>query len=112
MDTPSLADRFSIRVKTRLYIRPLFGAAISGPSMYAHSDSSKGPWNGETVISADVRFGSLADSLAQFTPTAALGLRLQPVDATHWLNRSAGVLKSNVFLGRSLSCRATALSLF
>jgi hypothetical protein len=38
-------------------------------------------------------------------------MRIQPVDATHWLNRSAGVLKSNVFLGRSLSYRATALSL-
>jgi hypothetical protein len=31
------------------------------------------------------------------------GLRFQPVDATHWLNRSAGVSKSNVFLGRALS---------
>ena len=40
------------------------------------------------------------------------GLRFQPVDATHWLNRSAGVSKSSVFLGRSLSCRATAFSLF
>ena len=44
--------------------------------------------------------------------TSALPLRFQPVDATHWLNRSAGVLKSNVFLGRSLSCRATAFNLF
>ena len=31
------------------------------------------------------------------------GLRIQLIDATHWLNRSAGVWKSNVFLGRSLS---------
>jgi hypothetical protein len=38
-------------------------------------------------------------------------VRFQPVDATHWPNRSAGVSKSNVFLGRSLSCLATALSL-
>ena len=43
---------------------------------------------------------------------AALRLRFQPIDATHWLNRSAGVLKSNVFLGRSLSCRATAFNRF
>ena len=34
----------------------------------------------------------------------------QPIDATHELNRSAGVSKSNVFLGRPFSCRATALS--
>ena len=39
-------------------------------------------------------------------------LRFQPVDATHRLNRSVGVLKSNVFLGRSLSCLATAFSLY
>jgi hypothetical protein len=37
-------------------------------------------------------------------------LRFQPVDATHWLNRSAGVSKFNVFRGRSFSLRATALS--
>ena len=35
----------------------------------------------------------------------------QPVDATHALNRSAGVSYSNVFRGRSFNCRATALSL-
>ncbi len=29
------------------------------------------------------------------------GLPFQPVDATHAANRSAGVSKSNVFLGRS-----------
>ena len=34
----------SIRVQTRLYIRPLVGDAISWPSMYAHSGSSKGQW--------------------------------------------------------------------
>jgi len=33
----------------------------------------------------------------------------QLVDATHWLNRSAGVWKSSVFRGRSLSWRATML---
>ena len=30
-------------------------------------------------------------------------LRFQPVDATHWLNRSAGVSKFNVFRGRSFN---------
>ena len=29
--------------------------------------------------------------------TAALRLRSQPVDATHWLNRSAGVFINQVF---------------
>ena len=38
-------------------------------------------------------------------------LRVQLVDATQALNLSAGVSYSNVFLGRSLSWRATALSL-
>jgi len=41
-----------------------------------------------------------------------LGLRIQPVDATHWVKRSAGVSKLSVSLGRSFSRRATALSLF
>ena len=43
---------------------------------------------------------------------SAFWLRLQLVDATHWLNRSAGVSKFNVFLGRSFSLRATAFSRF
>ena len=38
------------------------------------------------------------------------GLRFQSVDATQALNRSAGDSYSDVFLGRSLSRRATALS--
>jgi hypothetical protein len=37
-------------------------------------------------------------------------LRIQPVDATISLYISAGVLKSRVFLGRSLSFLATAFS--
>jgi hypothetical protein len=41
-----------------MYIWPFVGDAISWPTMYAHSGSSKGPWNGETVISAKVLFGS------------------------------------------------------
>jgi hypothetical protein len=39
-------------------------------------------------------------------------LRFQPVDATHWLNRSAGVSKFNVSLGLSFSRLATAFNLF
>ena len=35
-------------------------------------------------------------------------VRIQVVPATHWLNRSAGVSYSRVFLGRSLSSLATA----
>ena len=38
-------------------------------------------------------------------------LRIQPVDATDWLNISAGVWKLRVFLGRSFNFLATALSL-
>jgi hypothetical protein len=34
-------------------------------------------------------------------------VRLQPVNATHSLNFSAGVANSSVLRGRSLSCRAT-----
>ena len=39
-------------------------------------------------------------------------VRFQPVNATHLANRSAGVSKFNVFLGRSFSRRATAFNLF
>jgi hypothetical protein len=38
------------------------------------------------------------------------GLWTQPIDATTWWNRSAGVSKFKVFLGRSFSLLATALS--
>jgi len=38
------------------------------------------------------------------------GLRFQPIDATHRLDRSAGISKFNVFRGRSLSRLATAFS--
>jgi hypothetical protein len=43
-------------------------------------------------------------------PEVSFDLRIQPVDATVWLYISAGVLKSRVFLGRSLSFLATAFS--
>jgi hypothetical protein len=48
-----------IRIQTRLYIRPLCGDAISWPSMYAHSGSSKGPWalgpqSGAGLTGADI----------------------------------------------------------
>jgi hypothetical protein len=39
------------------------------------------------------------------------GLRIQPVDATYWLNISAGVWKLRVFLGRSFNLLAKAFSL-
>jgi hypothetical protein len=37
-------------------------------------------------------------------------LRLQPIDATQALNRSAGVSNSNVLRGRSFNRRATKLA--
>ena len=37
--------------------------------------------------------------------------RIQPIDATVWLNISAGVWNPRVFLGLSFNCLATALSL-
>ena len=48
-----------------------------------------------------VKFGFPNYSNGRFT------LPFQPVDATHAANRSAGVSKSNVFRGRSLSSLAT-----
>ena len=39
----------------------------------------------------------------------SFGLLIQLIDATQALNRSASILNSNVFLGRSLSCLATVL---
>ena len=55
----------------------------------------------------------LADPLSSFLSKSNVRfwLRFQPIDATHWLNRSAGVSKFNVFLGRSLSRLAMAFSL-
>jgi hypothetical protein len=47
----------------------------------------------------------------QTSLTGGSGLRFQLVNATHWLNRWAGVSKSSVLRGRSFSCRATAFSL-
>jgi hypothetical protein len=54
------------------------------------------------------RFVIRKPTLAATTMNDRVGLRPQPIDATHWLNRSACVSKLNVFLGRSFSCRATA----
>ena len=39
-------------------------------------------------------------------------VRIQPIDATHWLKRSAGVSKLRVSRGRSFSRLAMALSVF
>jgi len=44
--------------------------------------------------------------------TGSNGLRFQPIDATHWAKRSAGVSKPSVCRGRSFSRRAMLLSLF
>ena len=71
MDSPSLADRFSIRVKTRLYIRPLCGDAISWPSMYATSGASGESLALETGLSVNVRFGSFFAVQTAFSSTAA-----------------------------------------
>jgi len=68
------------------------------------------PLSGKQFANADDFFGLEAASQVAARSTAAIHLRIQPVDATHWLNRSAGVSKPNVFLGRSFSLRATAFS--
>ncbi len=53
-----------------------------------------------------VRFGSLADLLPHISLMSAFELPFQPIDATHALKRSAGVSKSDVFLGLSFSRHA------
>ena len=73
MDSPSLADRFSIRVKTRLYIRPLCGDPISWLSMYAISGASGESLALETGLSVNVRFGSVAVVRTHSSPMAVLG---------------------------------------
>lgn len=80
MDSPSLADRFSIRVKTRLYIRPLCGDAISWPSMYAISGASGESLALETGLSVNVRFWSVAVIQTDSGSVAALGWKadIQP----------------------------------
>jgi hypothetical protein len=44
-------------------------------------------------------------------PIVVDDVRIQPVDATIWLNISAGAWKSRVFLGRSFNLRVSAMSL-
>jgi hypothetical protein len=59
---------------------------------------------GEYRVITHPRPGAVIAGVENFANSmAALCLRSKPVDATHWLNRSAGVSKSNVFLGRALS---------
>src|SRR5882672_1872782 len=53
--------------------------------------------------------GHAIDSREQ--AVTAFGRRIQPVDATVWLNISAGVWKPRVFLGLSFNCLATARQL-
>jgi len=53
----------------------------------------------------------LAVRLLWSARNVSFGRRIQPVDATVWLNISAGVWKPRVFLGLSFNCLAKALSL-
>jgi hypothetical protein len=48
-----------------------------------------------------------ANKLIRIPLSVCFGLRFQPVIATHWLNRSAGVSKSSVCLGCLFSSRGT-----
>ena len=52
-----------------------------------------------------------AQIMANFARADRIRGRIQPVDATIWLNISAGVWKPRVFLGLSFNCLANALSL-
>jgi hypothetical protein len=54
--------------------------------------------------------GDPSSELATGLLTLGFGPRFQQVDATHALNRSAGVSYPSVIRGRSLSCLATALN--
>jgi len=59
------------------------------------------------------KFQAIRDGWPVLTPKAQGGrfhLRVQSVDATQAANRSAGVSKSSVFLGLSLSSLATWFS--
>jgi hypothetical protein len=47
------------------------------------------------------------ETLTEIAASDRSSVPAQPVDATHELNRSAGVSKFNVFRGLSLSCLAT-----
>ena len=60
--------------------------------------------------SCEFRLWSKADLREQLDSNVRFWRWSQPVAATHWLNRSAGDWKSSVFLGRSLSWRATLFS--
>jgi len=67
--------------------------------------------NANSMLGGGDLFGLLLANFSHQSKTDAefsFWLRFQPVDATHWLNRSAGVSKFNVSLGLSFSCLATA----
>ena len=66
---------------------------------------------GQRIGNTLVIFSAFVSAQARSGRTAATDRRIQPVDATIWLNRSAGVSKFSVFRGRSLSRLATAFSL-
>ena len=57
------------------------------------------------AVSGLAEFAAVHNNL--FVVMSALPLRPQPIDATHALNRSAGVSNASVLRGRSFNCRAT-----
>jgi hypothetical protein len=71
------------------------------------------PTNGESgpawTLGLNDCFWPVSDT-HRASPSGRCQLRIQPIDATVWWNRSAGVSKFNVFLGRSFNRLATALS--
>jgi hypothetical protein len=62
-----------------------------------------GNWHAEPLNARHAR-----DVTRGFGSYVCFGWRIQPVDATHSSNISAGVLNPRVFLGRSFNFRAIA----
>jgi hypothetical protein len=88
---------------------PLATITLTGHSLGGGLAALVGVFFGITAQTFDQ--APFARSAATGTrPDVRFGLRIQPVDATIWLYISAGVLKSRVFLGRSLSFLAMAFN--
>ena len=68
-------------------------------------------WRRRTLDSRSPPHSGHPGVSGQSMPMTGFEGRIQPVDATVWLNISAGVWKPRVFLGLSFNCLATALSL-
>jgi hypothetical protein len=86
------------------------GKLVPPPSIHRHPNT--GARYGRSLrgtFRGDHERSKLAADLAR-SSTVPVRLWIQPIDATVWWNRSAGVSKFNVFLGRSFSLLATALS--